>query len=710
MSLRDRCPIVLLVDDDRAARFMAREGLEAAGFEVHEAGDGEAVVPAVSSLHPDIVVMDVMMPIVDGFEACERLRRLPSGAHLPILMVTGLDDTASIKKAYEVGATDFATKPINCVLLAQRLRYMLRAKTTADALRASRERLANAQRIAKLCHWEWEQGQGIHWSRGAKRVLGLPSLRRVQAFEHFLALVPSDDRDKLQIAVAKAWEKRCGYSLEHSLACPDGVFRAVYQEAEFIKDEKTGRSRLVGTLQDVTDRRRAEQRIERLAYYHRVTGLPNRALLKKQLREILADAKRSQRRVAVLSLHLEQLKSVNDSFGHSIGDEALRQLAERLKASIGNNDSPLRAEPSTPGRSTILAHPSGDEFVVVMSEFERAEEVAALARRIKTALARPMSVYVHEICLSCRVGISLYPEDDEEAGRLLEHSSAALHSAKREETNQIRFYTAAMNERLLQRLTLEAELRQALEQNQFMLCYQPKVALSEGRVVGVEALIRWQHPERGWISPGEFISVAEESGLIGPLGEWIFRTACEQSIAWQRQGCPFLSIAVNLSAAQFHEKDLHLRLAKVLYETGADPRLLEIEITEGLLLDQVESNLATVCNLRKLGLRVAIDDFGTGYSSLAYLKRFSIDALKIDQSFIRGIALDPQDAIIVGAVIAMAHGLELEVVAEGVENLGQIQVLRAKGCDQAQGYYYTPALDAEEMKRWLRDRGELAVA
>ncbi|MGH8594249.1 MAG: putative bifunctional diguanylate cyclase/phosphodiesterase, partial [Gammaproteobacteria bacterium] len=226
----------------------------------------------------------------------------------------------------------------------------------------------------------------------------------------------------------------------------------------------------------------------------------------------------------------------------------------------------------------------------------------------------------------------------------------------------------------------------------------------------VEALIRWQHPERGWISPGEFISVAEESGLIGPLGEWIFRTACKQSIAWQRQGGPFLSIAVNLSAAQFHEKDLHLRLAKVLYETGADPRLLEIEITEGLLLDQVESNLETVYNLRKLGLRVAIDDFGTGYSSLAYLKRFSIDTLKIDQSFIRGIALDLQDAIIVGAVIAMAHGLELEVVAEGVENLGQIQVLRAKGCDQAQGYYYTPALGPEEMKRWLRDRGELAVA
>ncbi|MGH8594380.1 MAG: two-component system response regulator, partial [Gammaproteobacteria bacterium] len=525
MSLRERCPIVLVVDDDPAARFMAREGLEAAGFEVHEAGDGEAVVPAVSSLHPDIVVMDVMMPIVDGFEACQRLRRLPSGAHLPVLMVTGLDDTASIKKAYEVGATDFAPKPINCVLLAQRLRYMLRAKTTADALRASRERLANAQRIAKLCHWEWEQGQRIHWSREAKRVLGLPSLKLVQEYEHFLALVPSDDRDKVQIAVAEAWEERRGYSLEHGLACPDGVFRAVYQEAEFIKDEKTGRCRLVGTLQDVTDRRRAEQRIERLAYYHKVTGLPNRALLKKQLREILAEAKRSQRRVAVLSLHLEQLKSVNDSFGHSIGDEMLRQLAERLKVTIGNNE-PLRAEPSTPGRSTILAHPSGDEFVVVVSEFESAEEVAVFARRIKTAIARPMSVYVHELCLSCRVGISLYPEDDEEAGRLLEHSSAALHSAKREETNQIRFYTAAMNERLLRRLTLEAELRQALGQNQFMLCYQPKVALSAGRVVGVEALIRWQHPERGWISPGEFISVAEESGLIGPLGEWIFRTAC----------------------------------------------------------------------------------------------------------------------------------------------------------------------------------------
>ncbi|MGH6635487.1 MAG: putative bifunctional diguanylate cyclase/phosphodiesterase [Gammaproteobacteria bacterium] len=710
MSSRDRCPIVLVVDDDPTARLIAREGLEAAGFEVHEANDGEAVVPAVFSLHPAIVVMDVMMPIVDGFEACRRLRRLPGGAHLPILMITGLDDTASIEKAYEAGATDFATKPINFVLLAQRLRYMLRAKTTADALRASRERLANAQRIAKLCHWEWKQGQGMHWSQEAKRVLGLPSLKLVEEFEHFLALVPGDDRDQVQIAVAKAWEERCGYSLEHDLACPDGVSRAVYQEAEFIKDEETGRGRLVGTLQDITERRRAEQRIERLTYYHKVTGLPNRALLKKQLTEILAEAKRSQHRIAVLSLHLEQLKSVNDSFGHSMGDELLRQLTERLKATIGNNELPLCAEPSARSRPTILAHPSGDEFVVVVGEIQSPEGVAALARRIEAAIARPISVYIHELCLSCRVGISLYPEDGYEAGRLLEHSSAALHSVKREETHQIRFYTAAMNERLLQRLTLEAELRQALERDQFMLCYQPKVALSEGRVVGLEALVRWQHPERGWVSPGEFISVAEESGLIGPLGEWIFRTACEQNIAWQRQGCPSLSIAVNLSAAQFREKDLHLRLGKALTETGADPRLLEIEITESLLLDQVESSLKTVCELRKLGLRVAIDDFGTGYSSLAYLKRFSVDTLKIDQSFIRGIALDSHDATIVGAVIAMAHGLGLRVVAEGVENLAQIQVLRAKGCDQAQGCYYTPPIRADEMKRWLRNRGELAVA
>ncbi|MGH8644146.1 MAG: putative bifunctional diguanylate cyclase/phosphodiesterase [Gammaproteobacteria bacterium] len=710
MSLRDRSPIVLVVDDDPTARLIAREGLEAAGFEVHEAGDGEAALQTLSALHPDIVVMDVVMPIVDGFDACRRLRRLPGGTHLPVLMITGLDDTASIKKAYEVGATDFATKPINSVLLAQRLRYMLRAKTTADALRASRERLANAQRIAKLCHWEWEQGQGIHWSQEAKRVLGLPSLKLVEEFEHFLALVPDDDRDKVQIALAKAWEERCGYSLEHDLACPDGVFRAVYQEAEFIKDEKTGRGRLVGTLQDVTERRRAEQRIERLTYYRKVTGLPNRVLLKKQLTEILAEAKRGQHRVAVLSVHLEQLKSVNDSFGHSIGDELLRQLTERLKVTIGNNELPLCAAPSTRSRPTILAHPSGDEFVVVVGEIQSPEGAATLARRIEAAIAQPISVYIHELCLSCRVGISLYPEDGYEAGRLLEHSSAALHSAKREKTQQIRFYTAAMNERLLQRLTLEAELHQALERDQFTLCYQPKVALSADRVVGVEALIRWQHPERGWVSPREFISVAEESGLIGPLGEWIFRTACEQSIAWQRDGCPSLSIAVNLSAAQFCEKDLHLRLGKALKETGADPRLLEIEITESLLLDQVESNLETVCDLRKLGLRVAIDDFGTGYSCLAYLKRFSVDTLKIDQSFIRGIALDPYDATIVGAVIAMAHGLGLRIVAEGVENLGQIQVLRAKGCDQAQGYYYTPPLDAEEMKRWLRDRGELAVA
>lgn len=709
LNYRDeRDPIALIVDDDSTARFMARQALEPAGFVVHEAGDGGSALHAFVTLHPDIVVLDVMMPVMDGLEACARIRGLPGGAHTPILMLTGLDDTASINRAYEVGATDFATKPVNYVLLAHRLRYLLRAKITADALRESEARLTNAQRIAKLCHWEWEPGHGIQWSAEAKTVLGLPSLDLVRDYKRLLALIPAEDQAKVQAAIAEAWKQGTGFGLEHGLESPNGVFRTVYQEAECIKDEQMGSCRLVGTLQDVTERRRAEKQIERLVYYEKTTGLPNRALLKKKLAELLVEAKRENQGLAILILDLAGVKPVNDSFGRSRGDQVLRQVAKRLTELLDCGEQAALARAGLQEQCMFLGHLGGDEFCVLRKGVESAEDVALLARRIQNELAQPISLGDHEVCLGCSVGISIYPEDGGDPEQLLKHGGAALHSAKKERGNQVKFFTPAMNQRVFRSLILEAQLRKALQLGQFVLHYQPKVDLKDGKAVGVEVLLRWQHPTRGLVYPGEFISVAEETGLIGPLGEWIFRAACERSIAFNDGDGTPLGVAVNISAAQFAQKDLYWRFAKVLELTGADPRCMELEITESLLLDA--ANLPTVYKLRKLGLRITMDDFGTGYSSLGYLKDFPLDSVKIDRSFIKGIRKDPADAAIVSAVIGLAHSLKLKVVAEGVENEAQVEVLRAMGCDQAQGYYYTRALGATEAQLWLNGRNQLARA
>jgi diguanylate cyclase (GGDEF)-like protein/PAS domain S-box-containing protein len=454
-----------------------------------------------------------------------------------------------------------------------------------------------------------------------------------------------------------------------------------------VRDAQGRVTHLVGIFSDISERKAAEARIAYLAHHDPLTGLPNRLLLKDRMEQAIVHCERSGNKVALLFVDLDRFKAVNDTFGHPVGDALLRDAAQRLLACVRDSD-------------TISRH-GGDEFLVVLTDLQNSEVPAQIAGKIMAALGQPFHIDTHEAAISASVGIAVYPEDGAGFGELLKKADTAMYHAKEAGRNAFRFYTGRMNADAQERLDLHSRLRRALERKEFVLHYQPLFDLRSGRIVGGEALVRWQCPEQGLVAPGLFIPATEHSGLIVPLGEWVLNEACAELAHWHAQGCSQLSMAVNISAIQFRRGDVEDTVRRALDASGAQPRSLELELTESILIDGAEQVLATIRRLQALGVRLAIDDFGTGYSSLAYLKRFAVDKLKIDQSFVRDIVTDQDDAAIVRAVIQMARSLNLHVLAEGVETEAVADELRAMDCDLVQGYHFGRPMPAVEFRRLI---------
>jgi diguanylate cyclase (GGDEF)-like protein len=437
---------------------------------------------------------------------------------------------------------------------------------------------------------------------------------------------------------------------------------------------------LVAVIEDISQRKQFEEELMHLARHDALTGLANRTLLLDRVSQAIAQARRSGNQVAMLFLDLDRFKTINDSLGHDAGDRVVVEVGRRLKHAVRDADT--------------VARFGGDEFVVLLPELPNENIAAALAQKILTALFEPMLIQGHELAPACSLGISLYPRDGADGKTLLKNADAALYQAKAMGRGNYQFYSEEMNARTLDRLTLESGLRHAVERGELELKYQPQIELSSGAVVGAEALLRWQPAGQHLVMPDAFITIAEETGLIVPIGEWVLRTACAQQVAWQRAGLPPLRIAVNLSARQFRQPGLDTMVARVLEETGCRADALELEITESVLMDRPDSAALTLQRLSDMGVQLAIDDFGTGYSSLSYLKRFPINALKIDRSFVSDISANADDGAIASAVIALAHSMGLTVVAEGVETSQQRDFLRQMKCDQAQGFYFSEPMSA----------------
>lgn len=487
------------------------------------------------------------------------------------------------------------------------------------------------------------------------------------------------------------------------LRASNGEFRNVLISSESIQlDEEPC---VLITARDVTTLKHAEQRLSYLANFDTLTGLPNRALFRDRLTQAMHRATRNKRFVGLVLLDLDRFKNVNDSLGQEAGDRLLVEVAGRLSGVLRDSDTIARGDAADPGmENSLVSHLGGDEFTVIVEDMHRAEHAAIIAHKIINIFGKPFHLQDCDIYMTSSIGVSIYPSDNEDIDELIKHADSAMHHAKQMGRNNFQSYGEHLNAQTRERLLLETELRQALEHQEFVLHYQPKLDLKNNRITGVEALLRWQHPQRGLVPPLEFIPLLEDNGLIVPVGEWVIRTACEQTVRWRESGLPPLVVAVNLSPRQFRQDHLVQRIRHILQETRLEPHYLELEITEGLLMDNSEFNLAILSELKGMGISIAIDDFGTGYSSLSYLKRFPIDVLKIDRAFVNDITADPDDAAIANAVIALGKSMHLSIVAEGVETEMQLNYLRDMGCHLAQGFLLSKPLAAGALEAWWRQQ------
>ena len=565
---------------------------------------------------------------------------------------------------------------------------------TESALQASEHRFRRL--LALSSDWYWEQDAQFRFTDITGGFFDKGRIARAS----FIGRTRWDNLPELLHAkwgrdhIAQLEAHQPFSQFEYALTGQDGVLRWFSTSGEPVFDDAGQFQGYRGTGTEITERKLSEQRIQHIAHHDVLTGLPNRALLQDRLVQALAQAHRSGLALWVLLIDLDRFKYVNDSLGHKAGDLLLQTVAARLLAGVREGDT--------------VARLSGDEFVAILSASAEHPLTLDVTQRLMQAVAQPVQLEGKEFMVTCSIGVAVYAASDLPAQQLIEHADIAMYRAKKLGRNNVQFYQPDMNAEALERLRIETALRSALERDEFVLHYQPQVDLASGRIVGMEALIRWQHPELGMVAPHRFIGLAEETGLIVPIGAWVLRTACRQNKAWLDAGLGPLRVAVNLSPRQCREPDLVAVIAAALEQTGLPPHCLELELTESLFMSEVAQAVELLHKLKALGVTLSIDDFGTGYSSLSYLRRFPIDVLKIDRAFVSDISSD--EAPIVASIIALAHNLKLRVIAEGVESAGQLEYLRQHGCDQMQGYYFSPPVAPEAFEQLLRDGRRLAPA
>jgi len=687
-------PRVLAVDDDPTVRGFVRTLLADAGYDVEEAASGLEALAACQTLPPDLILLDVAMPGMDGIATCAALRALPHLGAVPIVMLTGSDDLEAIDRAFEAGATDFTAKSVHWIVLAERVRYLLRGKQAFDHLRRSESRLAAAERIGRLGYWEWDLATGGHvWSDEARRMLGAAD-GALPTQTLFLECIHPGDRRAVQSALEGAAANGEPCAFECRLTSGAGAPLIVQVQAEGTTGP-AGRVRtMTGTVQDVTERLQAEARIRRLAYYDELTGLPNRTLFHDQVQQAVAAARRAGRHLAVLLMDLDDFKRVNDSLGHGVGDALLAEVAARIGRAVRESDIVARGPDAS--QDPVLARHGGDEFAICLAEMEHAEDAVRVGGRLLEALAPPVDVGSGQVQMTASIGISLFPDDGPDAETLLKRADAAMYHAKASGRNGCRLYNEALGAEVERRLTFEADLRRALERDELQLWFQPIVEADSGRLVAAEALVRWEHPARGLLGPAEFVPLAEQVGLIVPLGDWVLEHAARARARWTGAGHA-LRVAVNLSAQQFRRPELVERLRAVVQSAGPGPAPLCLEITENALLEHGDETLAMLRAIRDLDIRIALDDFGTGYSSLSYLQRLPVDVLKLDRSFVRGVTASARDAAITASVARMALALGIEPLAEGVEHSEQRELLRAQGYGLMQGFLFGRPLSEPDL-------------
>jgi diguanylate cyclase (GGDEF)-like protein/PAS domain S-box-containing protein len=678
---------ILLVEDNPGDARLLREMCKEEGLHgtlTHVESMREAEVH-VAEHEVDIVLLDLGLPDAQGLGAVRRARA--AAPRVPLVVLTGLDDESLAAQALQEGAQDYLIKgQLDARSLSRALRYAIERNTMEEALFVEKERAqVTLDSIGDAVMCTDISGNVTFLNVVAEKVTGwvredAAGRPMAEVFRISDATSHQTTPDPMDLAVE---QNRIGHLPSNCvLIRRDGLEIPIEDSVAPIHDREGQTTGAVIVFRDVSAARAMALQMTYAAQHDFLTGLPNRTLLNDRVSQAIALAQRRAKKVAVLFLDLEGFKHINDSLGHPSGDKLLQSIAQRLVDGLRGSDT--------------VSRQGGDEFVMLLSEVEQSEDAAVTARRMLQAVAQAHFIDDHDLHVTTSIGVSVYPDDGLDAETLIKNADTAMYQAKENGRHCYQFFKPAMNVRAVERQFIEEGLRRALEREEFTLHYQPKVSLKTGKITGGEALIRWMHPVRGLIPPTQFIPVSEDCGLILPIGNWVLREACKQAQAWAQAGLPLATIAVNISAMELRDETFLEGVFAALEDTGLDPRSLELELTESVLMGHAESTEAILKALRARGVQLAVDDFGTGYSSLSYLRRFSIDTLKIDQSFVRQIAAGPDETTIVAAVIGMGRSLRLRVVAEGVETREELEFLQAQQCDEAQGYYFSrPVLPAQ---------------
>lgn len=691
---------VLVVDDDDATRLLVTSVLADTGFTVLSASNGADALEQFATGHVDCIVTDVNMPKLSGFELCAMVRVMPGGDRVQILFMTGQEDYDSIQTAYESGASDFTIKHINPLLLVERVRFLLRAQRSQDELRLSEQRLAYAQRLAMLGHWERTlDGRTLAVSSMVCQMLGFDNQQQL-TWQSLCAQVHPDDLPAMHLSMQRAIANRGNFRLEHRFTNKRGQLRILRHQGEVVLVNEDWMIR--STLQDVTEARAQEDRIRFLAFHDPLTALPNRDSATRSLKESLKLAAAKQELVAIFALGLDDFNRIAGSLGQNISDAVLKVVGDRLRGQIRGSDHVLFGNSQEIHDGCLVARAEGDKFLCLVSNLSLSEAAIGIAKRLQRAVASPIGVGDTELQLSASVGVSLFPSDGRNAEELIDNAfSALMHTRGKKAACQ--FFATEISSRARQRLTLESELRQAIESKQFELHFQPRMQLATHQVRGAEALVRWRHPTRGLVMPGDFIPVMEEVGLINPLGNLVIGMVATQAALWRRLFGAHFRISFNISPLQFCNTPLVEIIDEAVQSSGAGYENLEAEVTESAFMTNPEAVIEILESLRARGLRIALDDFGTGFSSLSYLRRLPLDILKIDRSFVADIGVSQRGSALVNAILFMANALGLQCIAEGVELETQLHFLASSECDEAQGYLLARPLPPADFERWIHN-------
>ena len=670
-------PLILVADDDPMLRFLAQQALESRSFKVMLAEDGKDALELFEAETPDLVLCDVMMPEVDGFELCASIRSMKQGEHVPIVMLTGLNDSKSIENAFSVGATDFCEKPVNWELLPYKLNYILRASSTFTDLQVSEERYSLVARGANDGLWDWDyKNDQVYFSPRWKSMLGFTEAAIGNHPLEWIDRIHRDDKNRVITELhAHKCAKTSHFECEYRIKNAEESYRWMMCRGLAVRDEDDIAYRMVGSQTDITDQKKAEEKLVFDAVHDALTGLPNRTLFLDRLNHCIElSSRRKNFSFAVLYLDLNRFKIINDSLGHLLGDQLLVEIGSRIKDLIRIGDT--------------LSRLGGDEFVILCEEIKDVTVATSLADRIHKELLRPVDLNGQKVVVGCSIGITessigyKLPED------MLRDADTAMYRAKSRTGSRYEIFDLTMHEKAMNVLQIESDLRLALETEQFEVHYQPIVEIEEDVVSGFEALVRWNHPKLGLLFPEDFLEVAIESRLIVQLGRWVLTEACRQMQVWKEQWEEAIdwTISVNLSAPELAQPDLITTMFEIIDECGLDPNFLKLEITETSLVENSSHALQTMNALRARGIHLSIDDFGTGYSSFSYLHQFPFDELKIDRTFISELDNRPDKQKIVNAIVVLAHNLGMTVVAEGSASTAIYENLRGASCEYAQGF------------------------